>query len=213
VNPTTFTHQPEARRTKKLNQVLTTRTRQTQFERIIWRLDASLTPYSPFWTYPLDDRTLLATHFLTPFHRLLLDSLSRLRQTTAAVLAPPFAPTCVRETISLSDPRIHHYNTEHHTLASTSLSLKPFFDEFDYWYVFVREKDQSMRCLDNECAICHGARWHPHDQRHLENLKYVRNNKFIPKKGKLATHGAILQFGVKSRHHTCVFHWNLAYRR
>ena len=52
VNPTTFTHQPEARRTKKLNQVLTTRTRWTHLERTIWRLEASLTPYPPFWTYP-----------------------------------------------------------------------------------------------------------------------------------------------------------------
>jgi len=110
VNPTTFTHQPEARRTMKLNQVLTTRTQRTHLERTIWRLDASLTPYFPFWTYPLDDRTLLATHSLTPFHHL-FSSLSRLRQTTAAVLAPPFAPTSVRETFGLPDSRLPQYIT------------------------------------------------------------------------------------------------------
>ena len=119
MNPTTFTHQPEARRTKKLNQVLTTRTQRTNARSDAltpWRLsDAFLTPLIPFLNASAprfdNDRTLFATHFLTPFHHLLLDSLSRLRQTTAAVLAPPFAPPCVRETFGLSDSRLPHYFT------------------------------------------------------------------------------------------------------
>ena len=50
-------------------------------------------------------------HFLTPFHHLFLDSLSHLWQTTAAVLAPPFAPTCVQEIFSLSDSQLPQYIT------------------------------------------------------------------------------------------------------
>jgi len=100
VNPTTFTQFLR----QELNKLTTNA-----------RTDAltPLTPYSPLIRSTIDP-SLLSHHFLTPFHHLLSDSLSRLRQTTAAVLALLFTPTCVtvQETISPSDSPRPQYITE-----------------------------------------------------------------------------------------------------